>query len=75
MTAIFEPSDSYNLKDAIESYASAARIYTNCRKKGTTVRSTIECLIAVTAPEHDLLLLHNDSDFDAIARVVSLKIY
>lgn len=65
----------YNLKDAIESYAGAARIYMSCRKKGITVRSTIDCLIAETALEHDLLLLHNDSDFAAIARVVPLKIY
>jgi len=57
----------YHLKDAIESYASAARIYMDCRKKGITVTSTIDCLIAVTALEHDLLLLHNDSDFAAIA--------
>ena len=65
----------YHLKDAIESYASAARIYMDCRKKGITVTSTIDCLIAVTALEHDLLLLYNDSDFAAIARVVPLKIY
>ena len=65
----------YDLKDAIESYAGAARIYMSCRKKGITVRSTIDCLIAETALEHDLLLLHNDSDFAAIARVVPLKIY
>ncbi len=65
----------YNLKDAIESYAGAARIYMSCRKRGITVRSTIDCLIAETALEHDLLLLHNDSDFAAIARVVPLKIY
>ena len=65
----------YDLKDAIESYASAARIYVKCRKKGITVRSTIDCLIAETALEHDLLLLHNDSDLAAIARVVPLKIY
>ena len=30
---------------------------------------------AQTAMEHDLFLLHNDSDFDAIATMVPLKIY
>jgi predicted nucleic acid-binding protein len=65
----------YHLADPIESYAKAARIYMDCRKKGITVRSTIDCLIAQTALEHDLLLLHSDSDFTAIARVVPLKIY
>lgn len=65
----------YHLMDAIESYAGAARIYMDCRKKGITVRSTIDCLIAETALEYDLLLLHSDSDFTAIAQIVPLKIY
>jgi len=65
----------YHLKDPIDSFARAARIYMNCRKKRITVRSTIDCLIVETALEHDLFLLHNDSDFSAIARVVPLKFY
>jgi hypothetical protein len=65
----------YHLMDAIESCAGAARIYMNCRKKGITVRSTIDCLIAETALEHDLPLLHNDSDFTAIAQTVPLRTY
>lgn len=56
----------YSLKDEKESYASAAKIYFRCRKKGFTIRSTIDCLIAQTAIEYNLLLLHNDSDFDNI---------
>jgi predicted nucleic acid-binding protein len=66
----------YSLKDEKESFASAAKIYFRCRKKGITVNSTIDCLIARTAVENNLYLLHNDSDFDNIARVVSeLKIF
>ena len=65
----------YYLKDPVGSFARAARIYVNCRKKGITVRSTIDCLIVQTALEHDLFLLHNDTDFTAIARVVPLKFY
>jgi len=45
------------------------------RKKGVTVRSSIDCLIVQTALEHDLLLLHEDRDFDEIAKIVPLKIY
>ena len=65
----------YHLADPIESFAKAARIYMDCRKRGLTVRSTIDCLIAETALEHDLLLLHQDNDFTAIAQIVPSKIY
>jgi predicted nucleic acid-binding protein len=65
----------YHLKDPLESFAKAARIYMDGRKKGVTVRSTIDCLIAETALEHDLFLLHDDRDFDEIAKIVPLKIY
>ena len=65
----------YSLKYEKESYASAAKIYFRCRKKGLTIGSTIDCLIAQTAIENDLLLLHNDSDFDNIAKIADLKIF
>ena len=65
----------YHLKDPIESFAKAARIYLDCRKKGITIRSTIDCLIAQTALENDLLLLHEDSDFDLMAKVIPLKFF
>ena len=66
----------YSLDDQKGSYASAAKIYFKCRKKGITIGSTIDCLIAQTAIENSLLLLHNDSDFDNIAKVFhELKIF
>jgi hypothetical protein len=65
----------YDLLDEKESYAAAARIYFNCRKKGITINSTVDCLIAQTAIEHDLELLHNDADFDRMRKVAPLKIY
>ena len=65
----------YSLKKEKESYASAAKIYFKCRKKGITISSTIDCLIAQTAIENNLFLLHNDSYFDDIAKVVDLKIF
>ncbi|MDA3940127.1 MAG: hypothetical protein PF693_12620 [Spirochaetia bacterium] len=47
-----------------------------CRRSRVTVRSTIDLLIAQTALEHGVPLLHNDSDFDMIAGVVEgLEIY
>ena len=64
----------FHPKDLVESYAQAARIYFACRKKGITVRSTIDCLIAQIALEHDLFLIHNDSDFIAMAPVIGLRL-
>jgi predicted nucleic acid-binding protein len=54
-----------------ESYAAAAGIYFKCRKKGITVAGTIDCLIAQIALENNARLLHNDRDFDRIAKVES----
>ncbi len=65
----------YSLKDDKESYAAAAKIFFRCRKKGLTIGSTIDCVIAQTAIENNLLLLHNDSDFDNIAKISGLKIF
>lgn len=65
----------FGLQDEKESYAAAARIYFDCRRKGITINSTVDCLIAQTAIEHDLVLLHNDADFDRMGRVAPLKIY
>jgi len=53
----------------VESHAAAARIYFDCRRKGITIRSTSDCLIAQIAIEHKLILLHNDRDFARIAEV------
>lgn len=65
----------YGLEGGLGSYAAAAKIFFDLRKKGMPVRSSMDCLIAQTAIEHGLLLLHNDSDFNRIAQVSSLKIY
>ena len=54
----------------LSSYAEAARLYAACRRKGITIRSTIDCLIAQVALENELAILHSDGDFDRLARVV-----
>lgn len=51
----------------------AARIVFDLRKKGRTIRSTIDCVIAQIAIEHERLLLHNDADYATIATVCALK--
>ena len=65
----------FHPKDMVISYEKAAMIYFVCRKKGITVRSTIDCLIAQIAIEHDLFLLHNDKDFEQMAPIVGLELY
>lgn len=62
--------------DATRSCIEAARLFLECRLAGQTPRSSNDCLIACIAIEHDLTLLHNDRDFDVIARITpQLKIY
>jgi predicted nucleic acid-binding protein len=55
------------------SWQAAARIYYDLRRKGLTVLSPIDCCIAQAALEHNLLLIHNDRDFETIAKVRSLQ--
>jgi len=59
----------------VETYISAAQLYRDCRKKGKTVRKTIDCIIATICMENDLTLLHKDGDFDLIGSCTNLKIY
>jgi predicted nucleic acid-binding protein len=55
--------------DSIDSHIEAARMYVTCRRAGKTPRSSNDCLIARIAIEHDLVLLEDDRDFEAIASV------
>ncbi len=67
----FETQPIYLPKDPIETAITAARIYFDCRHRGITVRSSNDCLIAQTAVEHNLVLLHNDEDFRRISGVLN----
>jgi hypothetical protein len=58
-----------------EDFARAAKIYRDCRDAGRTLRSQIDCLIAVPVINAGAQILHNDKDFDAIARYSALRIY
>jgi predicted nucleic acid-binding protein len=61
----------YHPREPVGSYREAARMYFDCRRRGITIRSSADCLIARVAIEHDLLLLHDDRDFEKIAEVVT----
>jgi predicted nucleic acid-binding protein len=76
--AYFSGQNFYTFDDDLKSHTAAAQIYFDCRKKGITIRSTIDCLISQCAIENNLVLLHNDKDFIQIARVAKdlrLKVF
>jgi len=65
----------YFLKQEVSTFEKASRMFFDLRREGTTLRSTIDILIALTAIEYNLILLHNDSDFDNISKhIPDLKI-
>ena len=53
----------------------AAEIYRSLRKKGITIRKPVDCMIASVAIDYNIYLLHNDRDFDHIAKHLKLRIY
>ena len=52
----------------------AAEVYRSLRKRGVTIRKPVDCMIASVAIEHDIPLLHNDRDFDYMARYSNLRV-
>ena len=52
----------------------SAEIYRTLRRKGKTIRSPADCLIAACAIAEAALLLEDDADFHTIAEVVPLKL-
>lgn len=55
-------------------FEEAANLYRSARRQGISVRSSVDCLIAACAVRNDLEVLHRDRDFDALARVSSLRV-
>ncbi|WP_288117824.1 PIN domain nuclease [Microcystis sp. M53598_WE2] len=71
LSTYLEVQDYVELRPS--SWQAPARIYYDLRRQGLTVRSPIDCCIAQAALENDLLLIHNDRDFETIAQVRSLQ--
>ncbi len=59
----------------LETFEMAANLYRAARRRGLTVRRSVDCLIAATCLESGAEIYHNDRDFDALARVSDLAIY
>jgi predicted nucleic acid-binding protein len=55
-------------------FVRAAEIYRSLRKIGVPIRKPVDCMIASVAIEHDIRLLHNDRDFDYIAKHSKLRV-
>jgi len=58
---------------SLSTFLSAADIYRQGRRKGYTIRSTVDCLIAAIALEHKVAVWHRDRDFTAIAKFTALE--
>jgi hypothetical protein len=52
----------------------AADNFRKLRKKGITVRKTIDMMIGTFCIENDFELIHNDRDFDPLEKYLGLKI-
>ena len=54
-------------------FEQAIDLYRAARRAGFTVRSGVDCLIAACAIRHDLEVVHDDRDYDVLARVSALR--
>jgi predicted nucleic acid-binding protein len=54
--------------EGLASYEAAAALYRVCRQAGETVRALTDCLIGAVALRSSVSVLHDDRDFDVLAR-------
>ena len=66
----FPVFDTGNMHLALQS----AENYRFLRRKGVTIHSTIDCIIATFCIEHGHQLLHKDSDFDYFEEHLGLRV-
>ena len=59
----------------LDLFLDAAQIYSQGRRIGLTIRSSVDCLIAAVAIRNSAPVWHRDRDFDAIARYTSLEAF
>ena len=56
-----------------ETYVQAAKLYRAGRKRGVTIRSLIDCIIAAIAMEYGAVILHKDRDYERLSEYAPLK--
>jgi hypothetical protein len=54
-----------------DTYIEAANLFRRLRQRGVTIRSTIDCVIAKLAADHDALILSKDRD---LALIIESKV-
>ena len=58
--------DLIYLEDNRSTFELAATIYRELRRRGTTIRNSIDCLISATVIQHGVSFLENDRDYKFI---------
>ncbi|MGB2928761.1 MAG: PIN domain-containing protein [Desulfobacterales bacterium] len=53
-------------------FLQSAEIFRTLRRKGITIRKSMDCMIASVAIENHIPLLHNDRDFEPIEKYCNL---
>lgn len=68
--------DGLEYRDLVgrEMAIAAAQNYRTSRRKGVTVRKTIDVLIATFCIENGFDLIHNDRDFDPMEELLGLRV-
>jgi predicted nucleic acid-binding protein len=60
--------------NGLADYESAAELYSACLRAGEAIRKLTDCLVAVPVIQAGATLLHNDVDFDVLARHSPLQL-
>jgi predicted nucleic acid-binding protein len=60
--------------EPLDDHRRAAAMYRTCRRRGVTIRRTLDCLIASVCVREDVPLLHADVDFDRLAEHTELRV-
>lgn len=61
--------------DTLDDFRSAATLHRTARRRGKTIRKTLDCLIAAVCVRGSCPILHNDRDFDHLAEVSDLVVH
>ncbi len=61
--------------ESLDDFALAAKLYRVARRRGVTIRKTLDCLIAAPCVRDRVPILHADDDFDRLASCTELEVF
>jgi predicted nucleic acid-binding protein len=61
--------------EVLDDFALAAELYRRARRKGITIRKTLDCLIAAPCVREGVPIFHADEDFNRLASCTELEIF